>query len=451
MQVSPKTTAKQIVTEFRRHGISIPQHAAWKAKTVLTGEDVAEQACQFALIPAYVEHFLEKDPDGTAVISINEATKQFEAVFISPSAASNSWLRNQKFLALDGALTSAAHENLLLLAATFDGKDLLNILSWAFVPTESEATWTWFIELCDQSFGKGMLNSIGTTVISDRQKGLLKAIPAVLPDVHKGFCCVHLLRNLNEKFKQSKGQLEPFFWTIVRALTEKDFERALGKFSKKFGKGPARYLDKIPHNKWAEYTFPGPRYGCVSSNIAECSNVLLKDARTMAPLALLTLIEEWGMGKFAEQSKAAEGRVDEFTAAATTRFLQEEATSREYDIIVSTNRTGFWSGLAKHPLSQSPDHKVTITIPFDYDIHEPTGLPYLQATCTLQECYINPFPVVSTAGLELDPDILPPSKKRKVGRPQKKRMEAGDGKGRKRRPCGECGKFGHLRSVCPRV
>ncbi|KAK4700538.1 hypothetical protein P7C70_g5708, partial [Phenoliferia sp. Uapishka_3] len=281
--------------------------------------------------------------------------------------------------------------------------------------------------------------------------------------------------------------MEPFFWTLVNALTEKDFERVMSKYAEK-GKAPARYLDKIPHNKWAEYAFPGARYGRVLSNIAEISNAFLKDARRMAPLTLLTTIEEWGMGKFAERSTRAEARVDEFTAAATARFVQEEAASREYNVVVSTNRAGSWSGLVKHPLSHSADHEVTITIPFETQLHRPTGLPYLSATCTcgfpqdhlmpcrhaialasrcklaprrlvdeayttfaLQHTYSNPYPVVSTAGLEPDANVLPPSKKRKVGRPRTKRMEAGDGKGKKRQRCGSCGGFGHLKSKCPRV
>ncbi|KAK4699872.1 hypothetical protein P7C70_g6383, partial [Phenoliferia sp. Uapishka_3] len=485
MHVDSKTVPKKLQEEFARSGVKISRWSAWKAKVHLAGESIEDQAEQFQKIPDYVEHIKAADPDAVTEVVLNTVTNTFESVFICPSANQTAWYNSRPFLAVDGAHTRAAHENLLLLAAAYDGEDELLIVAWAFVPKEKESTWTWFLRLLDRALG-GDLNSIRVTILSDRQKGLLNAIREVMPNACEGFCCVHLLRNLTDNYKACKNSVEAFFWAAVKAPSKEQFVEAMQALADNCGVGPANYLNAISHKRWATYAFPGRRYGRKSSNIVEIANAALSAARSLAPLDLLSTIYEYEMVKFSERAAAGQARQDEFTAAATAVFLQEIDKSREYSVLLSVNRAPTWSGLVRHPLQKTQDYAVEIELsdPDDPDgqlvascpcnMPKDTDIPCrhaigLAAECGLvprqlitweyttsayQDAYSIPLPAISTTALEVDADILAPAKKRKRGRPQKVRMEKGVAAGKKiggkgTRPCGLCRVPGHLRSKCP--
>ena len=52
------------------------------------------------------------------------------------------------------------------------------------------------------------------------------------------------------------------------------------------------YLSEIEVERWARYKFPFTRYNIMTTNIAECMNAILRDAREMPLVPLLESIGE---------------------------------------------------------------------------------------------------------------------------------------------------------------
>ena len=70
---------------------------------------------------------------------------------------------------------------------------------------ESEATWTWFLELLHSAVEllvmthpRASVTQKYFTFISDRQKGLIQALNKVFPDNHACHCSVHIARNMEK-------------------------------------------------------------------------------------------------------------------------------------------------------------------------------------------------------------------------------------------------------------
>ena len=110
-------------------------------------------------------------------------------------------------------------------------------------------------------------------IISDRDKGLLRAVKEQVPTAAHSYCCKHLSANLHKAVKDVKAV--NLFWSCAKALTEEKFLQAMTKMEEQ--NPDARiWLDAIPHSDWTLYTFPRPWFGHITSNLAESMNSMLE-------------------------------------------------------------------------------------------------------------------------------------------------------------------------------
>ena len=110
----------------------------------------------------------------------------------------------------------------LLLAVGIDGNRETVILAWGVVESESETSWTWFLNHLKQVIPE----VCSSTIISDRGKGLLNAIQSLGPGVTQAFCCFHIKQNAIRVYGQI---IESFFWRIVKSNTEEEYNNHLSK------------------------------------------------------------------------------------------------------------------------------------------------------------------------------------------------------------------------------
>jgi hypothetical protein len=82
--------------------------------------------------------------------------------------------------------------------------------------------WGWFFD--NLAIALPNLNTPSTVIMSDRQKGLNRAVQTHLPNVTEAFCCKHMERNMVGEFGKevAKG-----FWRAVYARTEAKFREAM--------------------------------------------------------------------------------------------------------------------------------------------------------------------------------------------------------------------------------
>ncbi|KAE8789186.1 MATE efflux family protein 3, chloroplastic [Hordeum vulgare] len=95
---------------------------------------------------------------------------------------------------LDGCFIKLTTGQQILAATRRDGNNNIYPIAFGVVDKEDGDSWTWFLTHLRCCIGSG--SKFGTyTIISDRQKGLLKAINEVFPDSPQRYCLRHIYAN----------------------------------------------------------------------------------------------------------------------------------------------------------------------------------------------------------------------------------------------------------------
>jgi hypothetical protein len=110
----------------------------------------------------------------------------------------------------------------------------------------------------------------GMVVISDRDKELLRVFQEVFPKSYHSNCSQYIADNIQRQFGLAYRNL---FWGTAYAYTEQGFKDAMDKIQKE-KQLTYKYINSIPHMTWAQYAFPIPRFGHITSNITESINSL---------------------------------------------------------------------------------------------------------------------------------------------------------------------------------
>ncbi|CAD6978236.1 unnamed protein product [Tilletia controversa] len=223
----------------------------------------------------------EKDPGAVTEHVTVDGT--FTRAFLSPGPARRAWTACKPFMAVDGTFSKNKFNMVLLLAASMDADSNLVILAWALVTTESTDTWEWFLGKLLITFPS--LAQSSSTIISDREKGLLAAVRAVLPNTTEEYCCWHLAENVKKGYGAEARKL---FWPLVYASPKAKFDTCMTAL-RQCKPGAADYLadTAVPHKHWASYAFLGRRFDHVTSNLSEIANSALRQHRELPPLQMM--------------------------------------------------------------------------------------------------------------------------------------------------------------------
>ncbi|XP_077223984.1 uncharacterized protein LOC143857444 [Tasmannia lanceolata] len=145
---------------------------------------------------------------------------KFARLFWAFGPSIRSFQRTLRSIVLvDGTHLRGKYLGILLIAVGVDGNNGLVQLAFGVVETENEDSWCWFLYLVKQHV---LPEGIGAlTLCSDRQKGLMQAVPKVMPIANHSYCMRHLAANLYTDFKDPL--LKKLFWSAARALRESVF------------------------------------------------------------------------------------------------------------------------------------------------------------------------------------------------------------------------------------
>jgi hypothetical protein len=220
MTVTRDTTVKQIAAWYQENWGPIQYHTALRARASILGDTGIEHAHQFTLLPAYTAALLNEDPN--AMVKLKLVNNWSSSLFIAPSFSQNAWNHVRPFIAVDAAFTRTMYDYVLLLATAIDANNQAINLAWGIVPKENTVHWSWFLE--NLSAMLDGLNKRGVVIMSNRQKGLNKAIEEVLPLATEGYCCKHIEANVTKVLgEEVKGP----YWNAVYASTEDKFKVAM--------------------------------------------------------------------------------------------------------------------------------------------------------------------------------------------------------------------------------
>ena len=157
-------------------------------------------------------------------------------------------------------------------------------LAYGVVDTENDCSWTWFFENFKNAFGERE----NMCIVSDRNESIIKSVSIVYPNVPHCACIWHLWKNVCSSFKRSKKTLSDIFYSMAKAYRKEDFDKLMAKVVK-VDHRVKDYLEDAGYEKWSRVHSTINRGRMMTSNIAECINGCLVDARK---LTIIDFLEE---------------------------------------------------------------------------------------------------------------------------------------------------------------
>jgi hypothetical protein len=141
---------------------------------------------------------------------------------------------------------------MLLVACGIDANDKVVPIAWALVPIENETWWTWFLGYLKYCIS--ISESEDYIFISDREKGMATAVPAIFDKSIHLHCCQHIADNLQQRYG---NRVRLLFWNACRAKTRQLFAEKMEELRAQ--SQPAfDYLSNIKKSTWtrAYSTYP---------------------------------------------------------------------------------------------------------------------------------------------------------------------------------------------------
>ncbi|XP_010445242.1 PREDICTED: uncharacterized protein LOC104727881 [Camelina sativa] len=198
----------------------------------------------------------------------------------------DSWKETcRPIIGLDGAFLKWDIKGHFLAAVGRDGDNRIVPIAWAIVEIENDDNWEWFVKHLSSSLGLHTMKDIA--IISDKQKGLVKAIHGVLPHAEHRQCAKHIMDNW--KRDNHDQELQRMFWRIARAYTTGEFIDRMEEL-KKYNMQAYTSLQVTNPKSWSRAFF---RIGaCCNDNLNNLSESFNRTIRQARKKPLLDLLED---------------------------------------------------------------------------------------------------------------------------------------------------------------
>ena len=268
---------------------------AWRGKQLAVEEVYGKWSTTYAELPMFMTALAHANPGSAVLIDAvpHERlpfTSVCKRVFWCLKATMDGWKHARPVLSIDGTFLKGPYNGKLLIAMGVDGNNHQYPVCFGLVDEESEANWSWFLQLLRQQVCR---ERMGVCIISDRAGGILAAVRnptngfAPPYGVHR-FCLFHLRSNFCSK--HPGGELKELVWLAgitPQVKKHNAYMKRIGDIS-----APAlQYLAAINLELWAMcYDVGGARYGQATTNIMEGFNGTIRMARFLPVTAMMEYV-----------------------------------------------------------------------------------------------------------------------------------------------------------------
>lgn len=225
---------------------------------------------------------------------------------------------------VDGTHLHEKYKGMLLIATCIDGNNNIYPIALGIVDGENDASWLWFMTYLKASIG----DISNLMIISDCHISIGKAVSSIFPKVFHALCIYHIRNNLMDKFKNK--DIIPHFYLAAKAYKMSEFQIYWSKLQRY--PGVTAYFEKIGLHRWARVYQVHCRYDKMTTNIVECLNGVLKDARELPITKLLEHIRGWLQSWFYVRRTHAVACTNLVTDYAMTILKEAESVSRTYRV-----------------------------------------------------------------------------------------------------------------------
>ena len=192
-------------------------------------------------------------------------------------------------LFVDGTHLSGPYEGTLMAAIAQDADNHLFDIAYAIVSGETKEEWLWFLTVLQECLGE-----LKPVIMSDRNEGLLYAVPKVFGLENHTYCARHLRDNFLGKAAKlgirrdaSKDLLKEMFNRLTYAPTGPEYEVALGEL-RHYKVELARWVEDNEPERWVQSKFTKERWGKLNNNPAESWNNWMCGLRQMSIPSLIS-------------------------------------------------------------------------------------------------------------------------------------------------------------------
>jgi hypothetical protein len=266
-------------------GLKVEYPHLYNTVRLLKDEIYSSDVDEYLFLDSYVKVLNDKGHRaGLEVDSRQKFKRMFVLYQQGLQVFSQYWMRG---LQLDGTFIKNATGGVLLVACVKDGNNSICVVGVSVVSCENEDNWHWFLEKLREH-----LDHDPAFIISDREKGLIKAVDDIFVGVHHAYCFRHIMENFNRKFKDQ--QLRKLAAKLVRAETEHEFQ-ATSRVLKQLNANAMAWLEAVGFEKITLLRSPVCKYGTLTSNNVESFNARIRQARALPVLSLLLEIEKFAV------------------------------------------------------------------------------------------------------------------------------------------------------------
>ncbi|CAA7062170.1 unnamed protein product [Microthlaspi erraticum] len=124
-------------------------------------------------------------------------------------------------IGLDGCFLKERIKGQLLVALGRDADNAIYPIAWGVVEVENNENWQWFVQKLKVDLD--LKDGDGFIAVSDRHKGLVRAIKIELPKMEHRKCVRHIYGNLKKKHG-SKKQMKQHIWRLAWSYNEAKFQ-----------------------------------------------------------------------------------------------------------------------------------------------------------------------------------------------------------------------------------
>ncbi|XP_050936236.1 uncharacterized protein LOC127144368 [Cucumis melo] len=453
-----RSTPNDIMIHMRtKLGVNVSYYKAWRAKELVMNSLNGEAKESYALIPNFFMKLKEINP-GSFTAYETDTEGHFKYCFMAIGACIEGWKYCRPNISVDGTFLKSKYGGTLLTASTIDGNNQIFPLAFSIVDSENDASWRWFFENIKNSLG----DREDLVVISDRHLSIPKSVHNVFPNAEYCVCLQHLLKSLKLIYKDPI--IDKLFFRCGKAYTVVDFETNM-RWMESMYPSIRDYLSKVSFEKWARAYCTRKRYQMMTTNISESLNAVLKESRDLPVAALLDSIRQILQNWFYDRRKVACCMRTVLTSWAEGELRIQHQNSRSFTVN-AINDVEFQVIDGRKQFIVRLDCKSCTCRVWDLD-----EIPCAHALAVLRGRNMNTYSFVSKYFLSstlistytgsvrpvgnhanwksigIENNILPPTFKRRAGRPRKQRiLSIGEKKSHSR--CSHCHRAGHNRRNC---
>ncbi|KAK8625197.1 hypothetical protein V6N13_090072 [Hibiscus sabdariffa] len=245
---------------------------------------------EFKILREYCDELCETNLGSSVKLEVDRSTTDSSPMFSRLYICFKSLKENFKegcrpIIGLDGCFLKGLIKGQLLTAVARDGNDQMFPIAWAVISGQEDTyNWKWFLELLMNDFD--IVDGIGLTIISNMQKGLMKAINDLLLFVEQRMCARHIYARWGKRFKDP--ELKLLFWICAKSPNQQEFLKHM-KVLKKKNEVAYDYLRENWNPLYWSQAFFSDFSKCdiVDNNMCETFNGVILDTRCKPIISIL--------------------------------------------------------------------------------------------------------------------------------------------------------------------